>query len=141
MILSLDYFKFEKFQIFEYPIIILLSVLGMFILVSANDFVVLYLAIELQSFCFYILSALKKYSNLSIEASLKYFIQGSFSSAMLLFGVSLIYGHFGSVEFGVINNLIFTLDIYNSFDHLFIFGFLFITVGILFKLGVVPFHF
>ena len=113
----------------------------MFILISANDFIVLYLAIELQSFCFYILSALKKYSNLSIEAALKYFIQGSFSSAMLLFGISLIYGYFGSVNFNDINTLIFSDIILNSFDHIFIFGFLFITVGILFKMGVVPFHF
>ncbi len=139
--LSLDYFKLEKFQVFEYPIIVLLSVLGMFILISANDLMVIYLAIELQSFCFYILSALKKYSNLSIEAALKYFIQGSYSSALLLFGISLIYGHFGTVNFIIINNLIFTTDLYSSFDHLFIFGLLFLTLGILFKLGVVPFHF
>ena len=113
----------------------------MFILISANDLMVIYLAIELQSFCFYILSALKKYSNLSIEAALKYFIQGSYSSALLLFGISLIYGHFGTVNFIIINNLIFTTDLYSSFDHLFIFGLLFLTLGILFKLGVVPFHF
>lgn len=141
LILSIDYFKAEKFQVFEYPIIILLSVLGMFLLVSANDFIVLFLAIELQSFCFYILSALKKYSNLSIEASLKYFIQGSFASAMLLFGISLIYGYFGSVTFSTIHTLIFFTDTFGSHDYLFILGFLFITVGILFKLGVVPFHF
>src|SRR3546814_5386055 len=98
LILSLYYFKFEKFQIFEFPIIVLLSVLGMFILISSNDLIVLYLAIELQSFCFYILSALKKYSNLSIEAALKYFIQGSFSSAMLLFGISRSEEHTSELQ-------------------------------------------
>lgn len=140
-LLSVDYFKFEKFQIFEYASIILLSVLGMFILISSNDFIVLYLAVELQSFCFYILSALKRYSNLSIEASLKYFILGSFSSGILLFGISLIYGFFGTLSFNEINNIIFFSDIFASLDRNIIFAMLFITVGILFKLGVVPFHF
>lgn len=113
----------------------------MFILISSNDFIVLYLAIELQSFCFYILSALKRYSNLSIEASLKYFILGSFSSGILLFGISLIYGFFGTLSFNEINNIIFFSDIYESLDRSIIFAMLFITVGVLFKLGVVPFHF
>ena len=137
-LLSVDYFKFEKIQMFEYPIIILLSLLGMFILISANDLFILYLAIEFQSFCFYILAAAKRYSNLSIEASLRYFILGSFSSAVLLFGVSLVFGFLGTVNFNQINTLVFFMDFY---DKSVVFAFIFISLGVLFKLGVVPFHF
>lgn len=140
-LLSLDYFKFEKFQVFEYPILILLSLLGMFILIAANDFIILYLAVELQSFCFYILSAIKRYSNLSIEAALKYFILGSFSSGILLFGISFIYGFIGTLNFNEISVIISFYDISDSLEMPIIFSLLFITLGVLFKLGVVPFHF
>jgi len=81
--ISLGYFDFERFQVFEYSLLLMLSVFGMFVLVSVNDFILLYLSVELQSFCFYVLAGLKRYSNLSIEAGLKYFILGSFASALL----------------------------------------------------------
>jgi len=69
------------------------------LLVSANDFLLFYLAFELQSFSFYILAASKKDSLLSTEAGLKYFVQGSFASGLLLFGVALLYGTLGSINF------------------------------------------
>jgi len=140
-ILSLDYFKSERLQLFEYPIIILLSTLGMFILISANDFIVFYLALELQSFCFYILASLKRYSNLSIEAALKYFILGSFSSGVFLFGISLLYAFYGTINFTEINQLIFFSDIYFTYFSVATFGLFFISVGLLFKLAIFPFHF
>lgn len=139
--LSLDYFDFEKFQIFEYPLLLLLSLLGVFLLISVSDFFILYLLLEFVSFSFYILASLKRYSNLSIEASLKYFILGSFSSALLLFGISLFYGFFGTTNFFEIFVLVFSLDI--IFDNYFIllFGLLFVSVGLLFKLAAFPFHY
>jgi len=132
--ISLGYFDFERFQVFEYSLLLMLSVFGMFVLVSVNDFILLYLSVELQSFCFYVLAGLKRYSNLSIEAGLKYFILGSFASALLLFGISLIYGFFGTLNFNEVYYLFF-------FDSGLLLAVLFITVGILFKLGLVPFHF
>lgn len=140
-VLSLNYFDFEKFQVFEYPLFIILSSLGMFLLVALSDFFLLYVLLEFVSFSFYILASLKRYSNLSIEASLKYFILGSFSSALLVFGVSLFYGFFGTTNFFEIFILIFSLDFLVDNYFVLFFGLLFISVGLLFKLSVFPFHF
>lgn len=140
-ILSLNYFDFEKFQVLEYPLFLLLSILGMFLLICTADFFVLYLLLEFVSFCFYIMASLKRYSNLSIEASLKYFILGSFSSAVLLFGLSLFYGFFGTTSFFEISVLLFSIDILVENYFIFLFGLIFISVGLLFKLAVFPFHF
>ena len=76
-----NYIKYQKVNQFEYLIIVLLSVLGFLILCSANDLITAYLAIELQSLSFYVMASFKKNSSFSVEAGLKYFILGSFSSA------------------------------------------------------------
>jgi len=113
----------------------------MFFLLLANNFFVFYLALELQSFCFYVLCSIRRYSNLSIEASLKYFILGSFASSLFLFGISLIYGFFGTLTFTNIEFLLFSIDIFIQYNKFVIFGMIFILAGFFFKLGVVPFHF
>jgi len=66
----------------------------------------MYLAIELQSFVLYILASIKRYSNLSIEAGLKYFIMGSFASGLMLFGITLVYGGLGTTSFQQIYTLL-----------------------------------
>lgn len=100
----------------ETLIIMLLCIQGSYLLVSSNDYFILYLAIELQSLSLYILAASKRYSNLSIEAGLKYFILGSFSSGLVLYGITLIYGFFGSTGFRDV--MLLTLSDYylNSID-------------------------
>jgi NADH-quinone oxidoreductase subunit N len=98
----LDYYNYENYLSFELIIIMLFSIEGMFLLFSANDFFFMYLAIELQSLSLYILASIKKYSNVSIEAGLKYFVYGSFASGLLLYGISLIYGYIGSTNFNQI---------------------------------------
>ena len=95
----IDYFNNENFISFELPILMLLCLQGMFLLISSNDLFITYLAIELQSLSLYILAALKRYSNLSIEAGLKYFILGSFASGLMLYGISLVYGFAGSTNY------------------------------------------
>lgn len=95
----IDYFNNENFISFELPILMLLCLQGMFLLISSNDLFITYLAIELQSLSLYILASLKRYSNLSIEAGLKYFILGSFASGLLLYGISLVYGFVGSTNY------------------------------------------
>jgi len=97
--------------------------------------------LELQSFCFYILASLKRYSNLSIEAALKYFILGSFSSAILLFGISLIYGFFGTTNFFEINILLSNSIFFFDYSSIILLGLVFVSVGVLFKLAIFPFHF
>jgi NADH-quinone oxidoreductase subunit N len=101
----LDYFQYEKFVSYELPILMLLSLEGMFLIVSANDYFVMYVALELQSIPLYILATSKRYSNVSVEAGLKYFIYGSFASGMILYGISLIYGSVGVTDFSNINIL------------------------------------
>jgi len=84
---------------FEYVILITISILGLLLLCSSNDLITAYLAIELQSIAFYIMSAFKRDSSYSVESGLKYFIVGSLSSAFFLFGSALIYGSMGSLSF------------------------------------------
>jgi NADH:ubiquinone oxidoreductase subunit 2 (subunit N) len=138
---SYSYFLFDKVLIIEYSLMLILALFGIILVLTSNDLFLLYLGIELQSYCFYVLVALKRYSNLSIEASLKYFILGSFASGIYLFGVSIVYGMLGSTNFSQIYIAI------NLFYHLHFlslatfFGIIFIFVGILFKLALVPFHF
>ena len=80
----------QQINNFEYFLLVLSAILGLFFLVSSYDMLSLYLAIEMQSLCLYVLAAAKKDSSFSTEAGLKYFILGSFSSALLLFGISFL---------------------------------------------------
>jgi NADH-quinone oxidoreductase subunit N len=99
LILIKQYLVAQKINSFEYVIILLFAVLGLFLLCSSNDFITAYLALELQSLSFYVLSAFKKKSYHSVESGLKYFILGSFSSGLFLFGASFIYGGVGTLNF------------------------------------------
>lgn len=87
-ITMLDYFDHESYLVLELPFIMLMGLEGVFLLLSANDLFVIYLAMELQSLALYLLATLKRYSNMSIEAGLKYFIYGSFASSIMLFGIT-----------------------------------------------------
>jgi NADH:ubiquinone oxidoreductase subunit 2 (subunit N) len=84
---------------FEYAVLITISILGLLLLCSSNDLITAYLAIELQSVAFYIMSTFKRDSSYSIESGLKYFIIGALSSAFFLFGSSIVYGCMGSLSF------------------------------------------
>ena len=97
--ISLDYLKQEKLNSFEPIILILISTASMLLMVSSYDFISMYLAIELQSLSFYVLAASKRNSEFSTEAGLKYFLLGAFSSVVLLFGCSIIYGFTGITNF------------------------------------------
>lgn len=105
---------------FEYVILIMISVLSLLILCSANDLITAYLAVELQSIAFYIMAAFKKNSTYSIESSLKYFIIGSLASAFFLFGSAILYGCLGSLnfdDFRMFSSLLFQKDIsFNTSD-------------------------
>nr|BBC77701.1 NADH dehydrogenase subunit 2 [Nitzschia sp. NIES-3576] len=84
---------------FEYIVLVTISILGLLLLCSANDLITAYLAIELHSIAFYIMSAFKRNSSYSIESGLKYFIIGALSSALFLFGSAVVYGCLGSLRF------------------------------------------
>jgi NADH-quinone oxidoreductase subunit N len=135
----------ENYLHLELPILILFSVVGMFFLISANNLFILYLALEIQSIALYVLCSINRNSNLSIEAGLKYFIFGSFSSCILLYGISLIYGLTGTLDYYQLSIFLssnFSQNIIIN-DSMFLgifFSFCCILVGLLFKLAVFPFH-
>ena len=119
---------------FEFPILIMFSTLGMALMVSANDLISLYLAIELQSLPLYVLASFNKSDIYSSESGVKYFILGALSSGLFLYGASLIYGFTGTTVFTEINYLSVTNDIG------FLIGLVFLISGIIFKISLVPFH-
>jgi len=131
----------QKINNFEYFILLLCAVLGLMLLVSSFDLISLYLAIELQSLCLYVLAAAKKDSTFSTEAGLKYFILGSFSSALLLFGISVIYGTVGTTNFENLS-LLFAgpNDALLNLEPSIIIGLIFISAAFFFKIAAAPLH-
>ena len=134
LIISKKYIVDIKNNKFEYPIIVLLSILGMFFMVSSNDLILFYLGLELQSLSLYILASIDRDNLKSSEAGIKFFILSALSSGLLLYGCSLLYGFTGSTNFEVIasNTADTTIGI--------IFAMVFILVGLAFKVSAVPFH-
>ena len=124
----------NKLDKFEYPIIILISILGMFFIVSSNDLILFYLGLELQSLSLYILAAIDRDNLRSSESGIKYFILSALSSGLLLYGCSLLYGFTGSTNFETISNEL------NKENTGAIFAMVFILVGLAFKISAVPFH-
>lgn len=138
IIMSLGYIKREKMNRFEYPVLMLLAVLGMGMMVSATDLMSVYVGLELQSLSLYVLAAFRRDSLRSNEAGLKYFVLGALSSGMLLYGCSLIYGFTGSTSFFGIAAVVAESNGVHSLGLLF--GIVFLTAGLAFKISAVPFH-
>ena len=124
----------NKIDKFEYPIIILISILGMFFMVSSNDLILFYLGLELQSLSLYILAAIDRDNLRSSESGIKYFVLSALSSGLLLYGCSLLYGFTGSTNFEIISSEL------NKQNIGAIFAMVFILVGLAFKVSAVPFH-
>jgi NADH-quinone oxidoreductase subunit N len=135
LVMSVDFWRGERVQRFEYAILILLSTLGMMMMISAGDLIALYLGLELMSLALYVVAAIHRDSVRATEAGLKYFVLGALSSGMLLYGASLVYGFTGSVQFSVIGT---SLRDHGSTGV--IFGLVFIMAGLCFKISAVPFH-
>ncbi len=140
IVLAWRFQKQEKFERFEYSILIVLSVLGMCVMLSAGDLIALYLGLELQSLALYVVASMHRDHARSSEAGLKYFVLGSLSSGMLLYGCSLIYGVTGSVQFGAIAQAIEPLINGETFPLVLVFGLVFVLAGLAFKISAVPFH-
>ncbi|PSJ39790.1 NADH-quinone oxidoreductase subunit NuoN [Allosphingosinicella deserti] len=120
----------------EYPVLILLSSIGMGMMVSAGDLLTLYVGLELQSLAAYVLASFQRTDNRSAEAGLKYFVLGALASGILLYGVSLLYGFTGSTLFGDVSVALQNDGV--STGELF--GIVFVLAGIAFKVSAVPFH-
>ncbi len=119
----------------EYPVLILFAALGMSIMVSANDFMTLYLGLELNSLTSYVLASILRKDQRSAEAGLKYFVLGALASGILLYGMSLLYGFTGGTDFASVRA---GLDGELSLGQLF--GLIFVLSGLAFKIAAVPFH-
>ena len=121
---------------FELPVLIALATLGMLLMISAANFVALYLGLELQSLALYVLASFERDNTRSTEAGLKYFVLGALSSGMLLYGISLIYGFTGTTDFSAIAHVVKASGVGIGL----VFGLVFLIAGLAFKLSAVPFH-
>src|SRR5246127_1445735 len=133
-ILSTEFLADPSRRIFEYSILVLLSTLGMMVLISAGDLIMLYLGLELMSLALYVVAASNRDNAKSTEAGLKYFVLGALSSGMLLYGASLVYGFTGTVSFAGIAAAAKLGNIG------LVFGLVFLLAGLCFKVSAVPFH-
>lgn len=144
ILISIKSIQEESLNQFELQILILISSVSMLFLISAADFISMYLSIELQSLCFYVMAGMKRNSEFSSESGLKYFLLGAFSSGILLFGLALLYGFTGTTHFSELSKIFIsgseTIQLELSSLRACELGMIFVLVGFLFKLSAVPFH-
>ncbi len=141
ILLAQGYLQDQDLDRFEFPLLVLLAALGMSMMVSANSFLALYMALELQSLSLYVLAAFNRDQLRSTEAGLKYFVLGALASGMLLYGCSLVYGFTGTLLFDELGTILTASEggvVELGLGALS--GLVFITAGLAFKLSAVPFH-
>ena len=136
LLLTQHYFQSEKLDRYEFSVLTLYAVLGMSIMVSANNLLSMYIGIEMQSLALYIMAAFNRDSLRASEAGLKYFVLGALSSGLLLYGASLIYGFTGSLDFETIRASIEASGATNGV----VTGMVFLLCGLAFKISAAPFH-
>lgn len=135
LLLAMPYLKAEKLGKIEYSVLMTLAVTGMFMMVSANDLISMYMGIELQSLSLYVLAAFNRDSLRASEAGLKYFVLGALSSGLLLYGSSLVYGFAGATGFNEI-----AIAVQSGPSVGLTFGLVFVICGLAFKVSAAPFH-
>lgn len=135
ILLSMKFLTAARMARFEFPILVLLAVLGMMMMISANDLISLYMGLELQSLALYVVAAINRDDAKSSEAGLKYFVLGALSSGLLLYGASLVYGFTGTTSFTAI-----AAALQSGTSLGVVFGLVFILAGLAFKVSAVPFH-
>jgi NADH-quinone oxidoreductase subunit N len=134
--LGADDFSKTKEQRFEFPVLVILAVLGMFVMVSARDLISLYVGVELQSLAAYVLAAWRRDDARSSEAGLKYFVLSAISSGLLLFGSSFVYGFTGAIRFDAIAAALRE----GAGGVGIIFGLVLMLCALGFKMSAAPFH-
>ncbi|RJG06358.1 NADH-quinone oxidoreductase subunit NuoN [Noviherbaspirillum cavernae] len=121
----------------EFYVLALFSLLGQMVMISGNNFLIIYLGLELMSLSLYALVALRRSNAVSTEAAMKYFILGALSSGFLLYGMSMLYGATGSLDLSEVAKVTASGTVNKT---ILVFGVVFLVSGLAFKLGVVPFH-
>lgn len=139
LIPSRGYFENISQNVAEYYTLILFSIIGILVMVSFHNLSMLFIGIEIMSISLYILAGIRKEDFKSNEASLKYFLMGSFSTGFLLFGITLLYGATASFDLSEIGA--YVINNPAGISPLFYTGIVFLTVGLAFKVGAAPFHF
>lgn len=137
LFLSSGFLQDNGGRAFEFNILLMFSLLGMMLMVSAADFLSLYMALEMSSLALYVLAAFDRDNEKSNEAGLKYFVLGALASGMLLFGISLVYGFAGSTNFTAIASVVGNSA---PLSKGLVLGLILVMVGFCFKLSAVPFH-
>ena len=115
----------------------LFALLGMFVMISGNNFLVLYLGLELLTLSSYAMVALRRDSAVASEAAMKYFVLGAMASGFLLYGLSMLYGATGSLDISTVFKAVASGQIKHQ---VLVLGLVFVVCGLAFKFGVVPFH-
>ncbi len=133
LIYSYDFLKQRGLYKSEIPVLMLFSTVGMMLLISAGNLVMVYLGLEMLALCSYALVAIDRDNPTSSEAAMKYFVLGSLASGLLLYGMSLVYGATGSLELSAIRSA-------SSTEPMLLTGMVFMVAGIAFKFGAAPFH-
>jgi NADH-quinone oxidoreductase subunit N len=118
--------------------LLLFAVLGIFVMISANNLLVIYLGLELQSLALYALVALRRDDARATEAAMKYFVLGALASGFLLYGMSMLYGAAGTLDVNELARVV--ARGHGDMRAAFVLGTVFVVAGLAFKLGVVPFH-
>jgi len=139
ILMSLGFNEREGMARAEYPVLVMFATLGMFLMVSANDLISLYVGLELQSLALYVVAAFHRDSLRSSEAGLKYFVLGALASGILLYGASLVYGFAGSTGFDALAAL-FKRAADGRPPVGLVIGLVFVIAGLAFKISAVPFH-
>jgi NADH-quinone oxidoreductase subunit N len=135
---SFKYLDQEQMQYPEYFVLLLFSALGMMLMVSSLDLIVLFIALELMSLCVYALVGFRRNDRRSNEAAMKYFILGSVASAVFLYGAALLYGSTGSTDLNRIFDLLQDNPLVQT--PVYVLGLVLVVFGFLFKVAAVPFH-
>jgi NADH-quinone oxidoreductase subunit N len=137
LIYGRDYMAERNLDKGEYYLLVLFATLGMMVMISAYNFLTLYLGLEMMSLSLYAMVAIDRDSPRATEAAMKYFVLGALASGLLLYGMSMIYGATGTLELGLVAQ---ALQDGVANRTIMVFGLVFLVAGIGFKLGVVPFH-
>ncbi len=141
LILTVAFLKSEDFTRSEYPVLMVFATLGMLIMVSANNMLMLYIGLEMQSLSLYVLAAIRRDSLKGSEAGLKYFVLGALSSGLLLYGISMIYGFSGTLDFYQIAQVLDGVLAEGQAPPAgLVLGLVFVLAGLAFKVSAVPFH-
>jgi NADH-quinone oxidoreductase subunit N len=139
LLIAQDYLELRDIARFEYVVLVMLATTGMMLMISANDFIALYVGLEMQSLALYVVASFHRDDVRSVEAGLKYFVLGALASGMLLYGASLIYGFAGTTGFAAVGEAIASLHGGAPPVGLTV-GLVFVIAGLAFKVSAVPFH-